>query len=180
MALLPPKFCPSCGVEYMHSAEFCSDCDVPLSLEPPSEVGPAGAGTLPPAAELALLLRDQPWELERTARMLESAGVRSRIDRVGAGSELGLFVLPTERNAALVLVDEYRAATLPDAEASSLGQTLSRCPACDTELAPGATSCTECGLEFPAATFTCERCGSEMSADDERCPGCGTSLGEPG
>ena len=176
MALLPPQTCPSCRVEYLHTAEICADCDVALVSGPlPEPEEDAGDDGLPPTSELALVLRDQPWELERVGQMLRSADLGVRIDRVGQ-RELGLYVLPSDREAALLLVHEYRAATLPDAEAGAIGETLSACPACGTDLPPGASSCAECGLEFPSTVGACAHCGAEVSADDTHCLGCGTSL----
>ncbi len=178
MALPPPKTCPSCRVEYLHTAEICADCDVALVSGPLPEPEDDAGASLPSTDELALVLRDQPWELERMAQVLASADLRARIDRVGE-RELGLYVLPSDRAAALLVVHEYRAATLHDAEAGAIGEALTACPTCQTDLHPAATSCPECGLEFPSTLGACPHCGAEVNADDTSCLGCGASLEDP-
>ena len=48
---LPPKLCPQCREEYVHTATTCVHCEVPLVLE--GELSPQDAGDdLPPISEL--------------------------------------------------------------------------------------------------------------------------------
>ena len=44
MVNLPPKICPQCGEEYVHTVQRCVDCDVPLGLDAPAEA-PAPSGS---------------------------------------------------------------------------------------------------------------------------------------
>ena len=48
---MPPKVCPQCGEEYLHTASVCIHCDVALVLEgeQPAQSAPE---ELPPASEL--------------------------------------------------------------------------------------------------------------------------------
>lgn len=188
------KICPSCGVEFVHTAEHCSDCGVPLTHRSDPEATP----DLPPAAELSALVRVGPWEADRIATALDQAGIPSRIDTFppgsaieggrnaylgqgGHGIEVCVYVLAADREAAEGALNDYRAATLPDAgPAADTGEELSACPACGTRFAPGATSCHECGLEFYDPGYECTACGSELTAEDERCPNCGADLSPGG
>src|SRR5262249_58569831 len=82
---LPFKVCPECGVEHVHSALVCSDCQVALVLA--SEVGEAApAAPLPAVSELARLAVGSPWEMERLALELQQAGISSRVDAPSPGS----------------------------------------------------------------------------------------------
>jgi hypothetical protein len=159
--MLLTKICPSCRAEYRHSVERCSDCDI--ALIHPSTIATV---TLPPANELAALLRCDPWEATRVAQMLHEAGIASRIDtyppagaisagefayagRAGFGVEVCVYVLEADRPVAEELLDRFHASTLPDARDPTLvGEDLPACPGCGTAIAADARACAECGLEF--------------------------------
>ena len=58
MAVLPPKLCPSCGDEFVHSATRCGSCDVDLvgadtPLDPVRDQLPASDELVPLRAENA-------------------------------------------------------------------------------------------------------------------------------
>ena len=91
-----------------------------------------------------------PWELERTANVLQEAGLPCRIDRhpppgQGEGEGLALYVRDEDRTAAEEAIHEYRAEALPDAaDFPRAGEVLDACPACGARLEASATACSEC------------------------------------
>jgi hypothetical protein len=161
---LPPKTCPSCGDEFVHTALRCPDCDVELVVGP---VERPAAPELPPAAELAPVSRGEPWEMQRIAEALQEAGIASRIDTYppsGAGPARESGEVPVSLVGSLCIYvafeDVQAAAALAQhvqlgAVLEDLGEDVSEapadgCPACGSALPDGAASCSDCGLEFPA------------------------------
>jgi hypothetical protein len=165
---LPFKVCPECGVEHVHSALVCIDCNVALELAPAAGAEPAALAPLPPASELAQVATGGPWEMERLALALQEAGFSSRIDTTppgqplsqqgarsaprgsaGGTSRLALYVLPAEAEPALALIQELllQGGTGVDGQARE-GDTLDACPACGAGISPVAEACSDCGLEF--------------------------------
>jgi hypothetical protein len=155
---LPPKICPRCGEEYVHTAQTCVHCNVPLGLDAPTD---APAFELPPAAELlALRNAEVPW-IDGLAQALAAEGIPSRVelpereDDTVQSRGLGairctIFVRPEDGPAA-ARIDAAFARTqvpdLPDAAAGEWGESEG-CPGCGTALAPDAVECPECGLAF--------------------------------
>ena len=190
---LPPKTCPQCHAEYHHTAETCSDCHCSLVFpEQPDTV------TLPPAAELAPLVRGGPWELQRIAGALGSAGIHSRIDsyppgagikgpafryagHAGHASDVCLYVAEEDFEGAQAALEAYRASSLPGGHApAEVGEELTACPACSTPFRAGAESCSDCGLVFQAESMYCVECGADLTPEDPSCPGCGISMSDDG
>ena len=162
MVQLPPKICPRCGEEYIHTMQRCRDCDVPLGSEAPAAEG--AAPELPPADELvALRNAEVPW-IEGLAHALADAGIPSRVELPrredqsvqsrGMGAIRCNLYVREEDAAAAARVDAEFARTqvpgLPDDQAGELGESET-CPGCGSELATDPTECAECGLSFGAA-----------------------------
>ena len=161
MVDLPPKICPRCGEEYVHTAQTCVECDVPLGFDAPAADAPAEQ--LPPAEELVAVRNAEVSWIDGLAQALSEAGIPSRVELPrredqsvqsrGMGAiRCNLFVRP-EDAAAAARVDAAFARTqvpdLPDAEAGEWGESEA-CPGCGTELGTDATACPECGLSFGA------------------------------
>jgi ribosomal protein L40E len=160
MVQLPPKICPRCGEEYVHTMQRCRDCDVPLGSEAPVE---APVLELPPAEQLVGLRNAEvPW-IEGLANALAEAGIPCRVelprreDRSVQSRGMGaircnLYVRPGDE-AAAKRVDAAFARTqvpdLPDDQAEEAGD-ADTCPGCGSELGADATECAECGLSFGA------------------------------
>lgn len=151
---LPPKFCPSCGEEFVHAARQCSDCGVELVLEPPR---PSGGQVLPEADALEPLRSAPVAWIQDLAQALVEAGIACRVERAPARGSSGpaatLFVRPEDREAALPIDAAVARAAIPDLpeRAESGWSEAEACPACATELAPDSEVCPECGLAFVAA-----------------------------
>jgi hypothetical protein len=155
---LPPKICPSCGEEYVHSVQTCPDCEVPLDGDAPA---PAPAFELPPAEQLvALRNAEVPW-IEGLAEALTAAGIPSRVELMrreddsvqsrGLGAIRCTIYVRPEDGAEATRVDAEFARTqvpdLPHDEAGEWGES-DACPGCGTALASDAVECPECGLAF--------------------------------
>jgi ribosomal protein L40E len=160
MVQLPPKICPRCGEEYVHTMQRCRDCDVPLGSEAPvDEV----VLELPPAEQLIPLRNAEvPW-IEGLAHALAEAGIPCRVELPrredqtvqsrGMGAiRCNIYVRPEDAAAAARIDAEFartQVPDLPDAEAGEWGE-VEACPGCGTELGADATECAECGLSFGA------------------------------
>jgi len=155
---LPPKICPRCGEEYVHTVEICVECRVPLGLDAPAG---APAFVMPPVEELvALRNAEVPW-VEGLAQALAAAGIPSRVelprredDTVqsrGMGAIRCTIFIRREDGPEATRIDAEFARTqvpdLPDADAGEWGESDS-CPGCGTVLASDAVECPECGLTF--------------------------------
>lgn len=155
---LPPKVCPSCRVEYLHTAETCSDCGVDLVLQ--GEAPEAPAGELPPAEELVMIRAETATWIEGLGRRLEAAEIPFRIEVVpqpasrARGQAFALFVLPEDEERARQIDAKHlrtQLPDLPDAEEGAVpgtGDGEEACPACGTGLPTDASECPECGLCF--------------------------------
>lgn len=158
MVDLPPKVCPSCGEEYVHTVVECADCRIPLGFDAPAE---PPALELPPAEDLvAVRNAEVPW-VEGLAHALADAGIPSRIelprredDTVqsrGMGAiRCTLFVRPEDAPAAARIDAEFARTQVPDLpdETSAEWSESDACPGCGTALAHDAVECPECGLAF--------------------------------
>jgi hypothetical protein len=158
MVELPPKICPRCGEEYIHTVQRCSDCDVPLGFEGPVQ---APALDLPPTEELVALRNAEVTWIEGLAHALEEAGIPSRVelprteDNTVQGRGLGairctIFVRPEDGAAATRIDAEFARTQVPDLPVENAGEwgESEGCPACGAALAGDATECPECGLAF--------------------------------
>jgi hypothetical protein len=158
MATLPPKLCPECGEEYVHTVLVCPDCDVPLGSDAPA--APA-AFQLPPAEELvALRNAEVPW-IDGLAHALADAGIPSRVELPrsedtksvqsrGLGAiRCTIFVRPQDAPAAAAVDAAFARTQVPDLPADTVQWSESdACPGCGTALPADAVECPECGLAF--------------------------------
>jgi ribosomal protein L40E len=165
-----PKYCPSCGAEYQHTASECAECNVALVLEPPKAVLPSKPGNeeLPAARDLALCSTGTADQVEEMAEILQLAGISSRVDSHPPGepfsagprqklgfqtSRLGLYVLglyvrPEDLEEARQILEQGMAEKL-EASPARVGEEFEACPGCGARIPQDAESCLECGLEFP-------------------------------
>ena len=63
MVQLPPKICPRCGEEYVHTMQRCVACDVPLGSDAPAEepvfeMPPVGYGGYVPFGIVCAVVTD--------------------------------------------------------------------------------------------------------------------------
>ena len=157
--LPPPKFCPSCRGEFLHSATVCEQCDVELveegNLPDESESG------FPPDSELVCVrVADSGWSLG-LAELLKENQIPHRVgiaDAGGAKQVYGVFVLPEDIEAARALDADHARREMPDLPEgfdprdmmtgpAAEGDTLEdACPACGDALDPAAEECAGCGL----------------------------------
>ena len=159
MVQLPPKICPRCGEEYVHTVQRCVDCDVPLGSDAPAAEAPVP--DLPPSEELvALRNAEVPW-IEGLAHALADAGIPSRVELPrredqsvqsrGMGAiRCNLFVRPEDAEAAARVDAEFARTQVPDMpeEVESAWGEAEACPGCGEPLAADAIECSECGLSF--------------------------------
>jgi ribosomal protein L40E len=155
---LPPKVCPRCGEEYVHTAERCVECDVPLGLEAPPD---APAFEMPPVEELVELRNAEvPW-IEGLAQALAEAGIPSRVDLLrreddtvqsrGLGAiRCKIFVRREDGPEATRIDAEFARTQVPDLPDANAGEWRAGddCPACGATLTPDAVECPDCGLAF--------------------------------
>lgn len=158
MVDLPPKVCPSCGEEYVHTVVECVDCRIPLGFDAPAQ---QPALELPPAEDLvAVRNAEVPW-VEGLAHALADAGIPSRIelprredDTVqsrGMGAiRCTLFVRREDAPEAARIDAEFARTQVPDLpdETTAEWSESDACPGCGTALAHDAVECPECGLSF--------------------------------
>lgn len=155
---LPPKVCPRCGEEYIHTALVCVECKVPLGLDAPA---PEPSFEMPPAEELVALRNAEVVWIEGLAHALADAGIPSRVelprsedDSVqsrGLGAiRCNLFVRSEDAAAARRIDAEFARSQVPDLPAQDAGEwgESDACPGCGTALAMDARECPECGLAF--------------------------------
>lgn len=151
----PTRICPSCGVEYLHTASECSDCHVALRY--PEEIAAAvseeGADEL--TGELVLLRAEGAAWIEELAGSLDDAGIPFRTGPVGgAGSRartgaIGLYVRPEDVERARAIDAEHlreQIPDMPDEVAAPGGE--DECPACGAPCPAEASECPDCGLVF--------------------------------
>ena len=155
---LPPKVCPECEEEYLHSASICVHCDVSLVLSTDFErVRPEA---LPPPAELRCIrVATPPWAHGLSER-LQEAGIPHRVEALAAadaaaqrgasGTACGVYVLPEDADRAQEIDTRYLETQLPDLEGRGAATPVDEdtCPACGDPLDPGAAECPGCGIPF--------------------------------
>jgi ribosomal protein L40E len=157
MVQLPPKICPECGEEYVHTVQRCRDCDVPLGHDAPIA---APVLDLPPSEELvAVRNAEVPW-IEGLANALAAEGIPSRVELPrredksvqsrGMGAiRCNIFVRSQDAEEAARIDAAFARTQVPDMpEAESTWGEAEVCPGCGTALAADATECAECGLSF--------------------------------
>jgi hypothetical protein len=143
-----------------------------------------------PLADLVLVSRGGPWELERQAEHLAAEGISCRIETdppgepipsrgvfrggAGYGQQLAIYVAEGDADRAFALIDDFEASRMPHVGTVHEAEESDVCPACQTPYSSAATECAECGLLF--AEGWCGDCGSAFTTDHDACPSCGVSL----
>jgi len=155
---LPPKVCPRCGEEYLHTAVECVHCEVALVL--PDQLGEVPVDSLPPPSELRRLraagaawvvaLSEQLTEREIPHRVEPLNEAESDAQGGGAGP-YGVYVREDDFEAARVVDLAYLKREMPDLDESQLeegfaGADDGACPACGDPIVPDADECGGCGL----------------------------------
>jgi hypothetical protein len=158
MVHLPPKICPQCGEEYVHTVQRCVDCDVALGMDAPAE---RPVLELPPSEELRALRNAEVSWIEGLAHALAEAGIPSRVELPrredqsvqsrGMGAiRCNIFVRPEDAEAAAQVDAEFARTQVPDMpeDSESAFVDAEACPGCGAALAADAIECAECGLAF--------------------------------
>jgi hypothetical protein len=190
------RVCRECGEEYRPGVVTCADCggeleDRYLGDESAEEEGgsPVAEAEKEDAAEPAIDLsrHREVFESARAsdlvplAERLRAAGVPFHLfespgDEEGRAARYSLLVPDEEVDAAKrTLAPLLAPGEAQEGDESLLAQGgYSRCPACGTERASGASECAECGLALAGGEeATCSRCGTPRPSPDAACPACG-------
>jgi hypothetical protein len=161
---LPPKICPECGEEYLHSAQRCVHCDV--ALEHAERLETRAPDELPPIAELhCIRAASSSWAMGLSEE-LSAAGIAHRVEAVGGeqsaevrrpGREhpCGVYVRVQDVAAAERIDARFFASQMPDLPEgfdSSTAAPDDACPACGDPLAPEAAECPGCGLVLASSS----------------------------
>lgn len=152
---LPPKVCPECGEEYVHSMVTCVDCEVELVHS--DALGDEPASELPPVAELtSIRVASAGWAVALSELLVE-AGIPHRVELVsadgGASGPYGVYVRAENVERARAIDAELIDREIPDlpegweAAATAGGE---GCPACGSEVGADAVECPDCGLALGA------------------------------
>jgi hypothetical protein len=158
---MPPKRCPECREEYVHSATLCVHCGV--DLVPESELSDVdGSEDLPPVSELVCVRASSVgWAMALSERLVE-AGIPHRIQAAGEEGEegrgkpgqdlpYGVFVLEDDLEAATEVDAEHTEYQIPDIPENfdPLAES-ENCPACGDPIDAEANECGGCGLALIA------------------------------
>lgn len=156
---LPPKVCPSCGEEYVHSATMCVHCDVGLVLEGELPAGGPAADGLPPTDELhCVRVSVLAWAFSLSDR-LRGADIPHRVEAVSDDGEesdkvgavpYGVYVRPEHATAAGEIDADHTAHQIPDMPDEIEEGDEGACPACGTQVDGAASECPDCGLALLA------------------------------
>jgi hypothetical protein len=151
--MLPPKLCPACGGEYVHTVEACPACGVRLVVAGE----PIAVQELPPASQLRRIRSASfSWARSFSERLVE-AGIAHRVelDPAPERGERGerscsVFVREQDVELAAQLDAEHVRAQIPDLpeDFSAAAADEGRCPACGEPADLEAAECPSCGLAF--------------------------------
>jgi hypothetical protein len=156
---LPPKQCPECGEEYVHSVQLCPECGVTLVLAG-APIPQADDRELPSASELVRVRTATLAWAYSFSDLLADEGIPHRIeaedDRVKvAGARSGeqvcsVYVLPEDRERAAQLDAQHLRTQIPDVpeDRGDIVPAEDRCPACGEPADLDAAECASCGLAF--------------------------------
>jgi hypothetical protein len=158
--ILPPKMCPECREEYMHSAELCVHCDVPLVHADHAE---EAASSLPPASELCCVRAASVGWATGLSERLRDAGIAHRIQAVGDDADSdGSVARPGQNLPYGVYVQQEDLAAATEIDLSHLSSEIPDLPE---------------GYEIEESTEgACPACGDPVDATASECPGCGLAL----
>ena len=154
---LPPKRCPECDEEYVHSVMRCVHCDVPLILA--GELGAETATELPPVSELRCLRAASVGWARGLSERLREVGIPHRIEaaadddaegarRPGRTLPYGVYVRDEDAEAAAEIDAQHMQAEIPDLpEGFEMSAEVSdACPACGHPVEATTSECGGCGL----------------------------------
>lgn len=159
---MPPKYCPDCRDEYIHSATVCADCDVPLVFA--GELGADGSDELPPISELVCIRASSVGWAKALSEKLAEAGIPHRIQAAGAEDGEGGQQRPGENLPYGVYVLEE---DVEDAAEIDLEHTNSEIPDIPEDFASALSDGDD---------PTCPACGDLIDATTDECPGCGLAI----
>lgn len=155
--ILPPKICPECGEEYVHSVATCAHCEVPLVLADATGAGEPSSD-LPPVEELtSVRVASAGWSLALSELLVEQ-GIPHRVAPVsqdpgetgqgGAAGPFGVYVRTEDVEAARTLDASLMQREIPDLpdDWEAAGEGGEGCPACGAAVPDGAAECPDCGL----------------------------------
>jgi hypothetical protein len=159
--MLPPRRCPECGEEYLHSVAVCPDCGVALVLEGESiSAPPAPVDELPPASDLRRVRTATVGWARSFSDLLGEMGVPHRVELeddsvrvagIPADEQLcSVFVRPEDGERAAQLDSQLLRSQIPDVPEDfvpSYGED-GQCPACGEPADLAAAECGSCGLAF--------------------------------
>ncbi len=150
---LPPKVCPSCAEEYVHSVSRCVHCDVDLVAADALPAAPPS--DLPPASELtAIRFASAGWALALSERLVEEA-IAHRVEpasgdapEAGRAGPYGVYVRAEDEARARAIDAEQLGREIPDLPDDWEGAAAAAegCPACGAAVPEGAGECPDCGL----------------------------------
>jgi len=153
---LPPKRCPECGEEYVHTVLVCADCGVALVLAGE----PSPRRELPPVSELVCVRTATRSWAHNFSELLAETGIGHRVDVAadagrGAGFAPGaelcsVFVRAEDAEEAARLDARYLHSQIPDVpeDYASRASEADQCPACAEPADLSAPECPSCGLAF--------------------------------
>jgi hypothetical protein len=191
------RVCRECGEEYRPEITRCADCGgelVDRLLDDDSRWPPPHRPAEEPASEppdlshhRVVFVSARAPDLVPLAERLRDSSIAFLLDESPGGKEgraarYSLLVHEDKVAAAMrslgpLLAGEGESALLEGVETHyEDGQGYRRCPACETEVAPGAKECVGCGLVFGhPGERACPRCASPLEAEEAVCPTCGAS-----
>ena len=153
---LPPRRCPECAEEYVHTVLVCAECGVTLVLAGE----PIPIRELPPASELVRVRTASVSWARSFSDLLAEAGIAHRVELEGeavraaagpADAQLcSVFVRPEDREQAARLDAQHLRSQIPDVPEDFAGGAIEddRCPACGEPADLAAPECASCGLAF--------------------------------
>ena len=156
MTTLPPRRCPECGEEYVHTVLVCAECGVTLVLAGE----PIPVRELPSASDLLRVRTATLSWAYSFSDLLAEAGIAHRIEPeddsvrvagVPAEAQLcSVFVRPEDREQAARLDAQHLRSQIPDVPEDFAGGASEddRCPACGEPADLAASECASCGLAF--------------------------------
>ena len=159
--MLPPRRCPECGEEYLHSVAVCPDCGVALVLEGESmPARSAPAGDLAPASDLHRVRTATMTWARSFSDLLDEVGVPHRVELeddsvrvagIPADEQLcSVFVRPEDGERAAQLDAQLLRSQIPDMPEDFVTGPVEddQCPACGEPADLAAPECGSCGLAF--------------------------------
>jgi hypothetical protein len=154
--VLPPKRCPECGEEYVHTVQVCAECDVALVLAGE----PILIRELPPTSELVRVRTATRSWAHNFSELLAEVGIGHRVEEEEeSGSVAGfahgaqvcsVFVRAEDAEEAARLDARYLHSQIPDVpeDYAQRAAEADHCPACGEPADLSAAECPSCGLAF--------------------------------